>query len=485
LHKLGQKIFPPNADLSFSQPNIDFDADFLVDQSPLDLLVAGSLVDLEIASAINSLATLPGNKIIVDDIRSNLAPIYQQGFKAQAQERAIESGVSIFSSAGNEADAAVEVEFNGKAGDFVDFDPTVDGIQGLPVTYVQGESPFVVLQWDDPYQSVSPGSDLTADFDLVFIGSDSVIDNENPERNILTTPILAAGQEEGVLAGSSRDQLDAEGNITGRDPYEFYATPVTDPTGSGVSGQWHARLRAGDGENRTVRATFFNGDVPNLANDSTLSSTSRNANVVGAVDALTNSTADTSSSGFNTLLFDDDGNRLPQSEQIQVGPDFLAPAGFNTTFFGSDSAGDPDDLPNFPGTSAAAAASAAVNALLLEINPNLTPRDSTSILSSTADGRGVRDTAGAGLINAQSAVEETESRLDGRDPRESGTAFRERRRGNGRSNEQLRRLFGSLIRSLERRSNELAENGEFDADIALELRTLEQFVEDLEEFRET
>jgi hypothetical protein len=31
----------PNADLSFSQPNIDFDADFLVDQSPLDLLVAG------------------------------------------------------------------------------------------------------------------------------------------------------------------------------------------------------------------------------------------------------------------------------------------------------------------------------------------------------------------------------------------------------------------------------------------------------------
>lgn len=71
--------------------------------------------------------------------------------------------------------------------------------------------------------------------------------------------------------------------------------------------------------------------------------------------------------------------------EIRKKPGIVGPDGVNTTFFGFEEIPeDPDNFPNFFGTSAAAPHAAAVAALMLELNPNLSPFDIYDILQSTA-----------------------------------------------------------------------------------------------------
>ncbi|MGH8250152.1 MAG: S8 family serine peptidase [Steroidobacteraceae bacterium] len=71
------------------------------------------------------------------------------------------------------------------------------------------------------------------------------------------------------------------------------------------------------------------------------------------------------SPGPSTIYFDKNNKRLKQP-QIRRKPDLAAMDGANNTFFGGDSAVDPDAFPNFFGTSAAAPHAAAVAALVLD-----------------------------------------------------------------------------------------------------------------------
>lgn len=71
------------------------------------------------------------------------------------------------------------------------------------------------------------------------------------------------------------------------------------------------------------------------------------------------------SPGPSTIYFDTD-NRRYRSPQIRQKPDLAAMDGANNTFFGDDSTVDPDTLPNFFGTSAAAPHAAAIAALVLD-----------------------------------------------------------------------------------------------------------------------
>jgi hypothetical protein len=73
----------------------------------------------------------------------------------------------------------------------------------------------------------------------------------------------------------------------------------------------------------------------------------------------------TSVGGDLPILFDPDGNRLPQPD-IRRAPQIAATDGGNTTFFTRDSALDRDKQPNFFGTSAAAPHAAAIAALALQ-----------------------------------------------------------------------------------------------------------------------
>jgi hypothetical protein len=71
------------------------------------------------------------------------------------------------------------------------------------------------------------------------------------------------------------------------------------------------------------------------------------------------------SPGPSTIYFDTHNKRL-QHPEIRQKPDMAAMDGANTTFFVSDSSADPDEFPNFFGTSAAAPHAAAVAALALD-----------------------------------------------------------------------------------------------------------------------
>ena len=90
----------------------------------------------------------------------------------------------------------------------------------------------------------------------------------------------------------------------------------------------------------------------------------------------------TSTGGDLPILFDSNGNRLPQPDVRRV-PQIAAADGGNTTFFVTDSILDADTLPNFFGTSAAAPHAAGIAALVLQARGgpgSITPEAMRSLL---------------------------------------------------------------------------------------------------------
>ena len=124
-----------------------------------------------------------------------------------------------------------------------------------------------------------------------------------------------------------------------------------------------------------------------------------------------------SSWGGTPIFFERDENketiRLPEPERRHK---LFAPQEGNTTFFGYPSY-EYNFLPNFQGTSAAAPNTAAVAALMLQLNPSLMPSDIYEILAETAVSMSnpyyhpstfpddqFNYATGAGLIQAKDAV---------------------------------------------------------------------------------
>jgi hypothetical protein len=93
----------------------------------------------------------------------------------------------------------------------------------------------------------------------------------------------------------------------------------------------------------------------------------RGANAVAAYDPFRPLLPEdfTSVGGELPILFDSAGNRLAQPD-IRQKPDLASTDGGNTTFFTTDSQLDPDNQPNFFGTSAAAPHAAGIAALALQ-----------------------------------------------------------------------------------------------------------------------
>ncbi len=95
---------------------------------------------------------------------------------------------------------------------------------------------------------------------------------------------------------------------------------------------------------------------------------------------------DFTSPGFAPYPFDSSGNRLAEPV-FRLKPDIAAMDGANNTFFGADTARDPDTLPNFFGTSAAAPHAAAIAALVLDAKGgpgSVTPAQMRTILQRSA-----------------------------------------------------------------------------------------------------
>lgn len=356
-----------------------------------------------------------GSDIIVDDVIYFSEPMFADGIIAQAVNTVAADGTVYFSSAGNNGDESYEASYRGVRVDpdtitadaqftdnanstFHDFDPGA-GVD-LTQNYIlrSGEEFRISFQWDQPYASTSPNSPGSAsDYDIWLInartgevldsstsnstGADpvEVLSYEHTGGNLLEVAVvIEKWNDQGPDAGLIKFVHFGEGELT-EDNGEN-----SNPTSFG-----HA---IAEGSIAVGAAAYFN--TPEFGIDP------------AAVNGF-------SSLGGVPILFDQNGNRLA-SPEFREQPAFVAPDGGNTTFFGSDSSADADSFPNFFGTSAAAPHAAAVAALMLEANPDLTPEQIRQILEDTALDMDDPNTpgfdtgydlaTGYGFIDAQAAV---------------------------------------------------------------------------------
>lgn len=359
----------------------------------------------DFAQGIIELATRARADVIVDDVIYFAEPMFQDGIIAQAVEAVKRRGVAYFSAAGNAGRNSWET---GEAG-FVasgvpgafgigvrhDFDPgpAIDDLQSVVIG--TGLTIFA-FQWDQPFYSVSgaPGSASDMDIGLYFGGfftgfggfsnnldGDPVevfgVMNSGPPLLMEIGLDLFAGPAphmmKYVIFAPRVDQI-------GDDPPSFVLEHQT------YSGTNYGHSNAAGAA--AVGAAFWEN-------------TPRYGEFPPVVENF-------SAAGGTPILFDRKGRRI--SPKIRAKPNFVAPDGGETTFFGGrDPSGmiDPNSN-NFFGTSAAAPHAAAVAALMLDANRRLRPEQLFEILEKTAidmDDPGFDFTTGFGLVNALDAVE--------------------------------------------------------------------------------
>jgi len=354
------------------------------------------------ANAILDLAFTHNADIIIDDMKSLSANMYQEDAISQAISKVNKAGVTYITAAGNSGRNAYESKYNEyinnvfglNAHDF-DTGPNIDIYQRLNLP--EGERFSLTLQWDSPAYSISGGSGAQTDLDIFIF---------NQEHNK-------------VLASSTF------GNI-GRDPVE--TLDFINPVGSGQHQFDLMITKAAGVAPQSFKYIILNSEDGIIQEYQTHTggifghANSESAITVGASNYLETPAFGVippllqyySSAGSQTIKLDINGNLIePRTPQK---PDIVAPDNVNTTFFGTEDH-DKDGYPNISGTSAAAPHVAGVVALLLEANPSLQPIDIKNILQQTAVdilqrnntdktsiGSGYDLDSGFGLINAEAAI---------------------------------------------------------------------------------
>jgi hypothetical protein len=314
-----------------------------------------------------------GCNIIVDDVSYFGEPFFQDGIIAQAVDEAVKKHkVAYYSSAGNAANQSYESKFRTTGdtlllvnpylgqvyGDYImhDFDPGpgVDYFQ--KISFPPGYSLKYALQWDEPFASAdenSPGSSSDLDVFFALEEDPQAIYMESASNNIHGDPFeylgivnngtdtlyayIAIGKWIGAEGDNPNPQLIKAINF-GESLFDEYDTQS--PTCMGHSNAKYAH---------SIGATYW-------------WRTPEYAPVYGYDTAILNSY---SSLGGIPILMKPNGKPY-RHPKIRRNPDFVAPDGGNTTFFGQ-LLNDGDNFPNFFGTSASAPHAAAVHALLNEI----------------------------------------------------------------------------------------------------------------------
>ena len=338
--------------------------------------------------------------IIIDDVIYTEEPFFQDGVVAQAAERAVESGVPYFASAGNYGDSSYEAEFRPVQSSeqsikglenytFHDFNPDAEIDIFQDFTLDPGASISLSSQWGEPFASAG-GKGANSDLDVFVLDADN--------------NIVAFG---------------AESNV-GSDAVEIvdFTNPTEQP-GEYKLAIGQNTIAGGSPPNRIkyIDFAFGTAEAEYATQGSTIFS-HRNVSGVETVGASSYQTPEEleffSSVGTIPILFDSEGNRLPEPEYRQK-PDLIAPDGINTTFFTQVDV-EEDGSPNFFGTSAASPHAAGVAALLLEANPEATPEEIYQALEQTAldleypaasdsSDVGYDEGTGFGLIQANLALE--------------------------------------------------------------------------------
>ncbi len=327
-----------------------------------------------------------GCQVIVDDVAYLTEPFFQDGILSQKINEVSQfQGVLYFSSAGNQGVAAYERVSPAFSVDPLsaevahDFIPSsgVDHYQGFQLS--PGQRILMVMQWDDPLYT-SNGVDT--DLDLF----------------LLSHPASAGN----VLAFASND------NLVNQFPMEILNYENT----SGSTQTVHLLITrpAGVTPSRFKYVNFGeHAPTEHQTNSPTMNphAGAQEAIAVAAAPFWSRNTPEPfSSRGPSTLLFDPFGVALA-SPLVLPKPNLTAPDGCNNTFFGADSPADPDNFPNFFGTSAAAPQAAAVAALVWEAFPSESRNDIyLRLINTTQDIHtfGFDAFTGHGLIDAYRAI---------------------------------------------------------------------------------
>ncbi len=344
-----------------------------------------------------------GASIIVDNISYFTEPFYQDGVIAQEMSKPANADVSFFSAAGNAGRVSYESNFeDGGDGVFNSIShgfngpgPGADKLQEIMIP--AGETVRIILQWNEPAASAGPVGSST-DLDLYLWNADgSAVLAPAESYNIGNDPIEIITFQNDLAGGPTKFHLSVEHYIPfpGGLPEKFKYIIVSE------NKQNSAQIIE---YNTTPRGTLVGH---------------ANATGVFAIGAAYHGNATPvaqsySSAGGVDILFDGPtGTALPAPE-ARGNPDFMAPDGVNTTFFGVPDTDTPTDgYPNFYGTSAAAAHAAGVAALyrdLVAANGTETYSNATMLsrmqTSATDMGvNGVDDDTGYGLINAKALLD--------------------------------------------------------------------------------
>ncbi len=386
------------------------------------------------AEGITDLCTAAGSTVVVDDVIYFAEPMYQDGIIAQAAADCVARGVPYFSSAGNQANRGYRQVFKDlKATDDRTATPTGNDLHDwgggdgfLDMTLPPGSTVRVVLQWNQPFASVSPGNGAQVDLDLYITSSPTVAG--------LQSPIARSISQQGKTGSPRGDAVEiASASNFGSSPTTVYiAIEHFDGNQDFIPQDSTTPLE--------FRLVFFESNFRGTAIQGISNGTSSfggptmygHSVAPGVVSVAAvpwfdtpvfrpgfapTSAADpedfSSRGGAISVQFNRSGAFAPRTSQE---PDIAAVDGNNTTFFGTTLnlggyEGEPDSFPNFFGTSAAAANAAAVAALMREYHGALSPAEILAAMVDTAiDIVGARasvgrdDVTGAGLIDANAAI---------------------------------------------------------------------------------
>ncbi len=348
--------------------------------------------EADFAQGILDLAAA-GSTIIVDDVFYYAEPMFQDGVIAQAVDTVDAAGIPYFSSAGNNGREAYEAAFVGSSlpgpigGELHDFDPGAGVDTRLEIQ--QSANTTYIMQWQDPFFSVSGAPGAGTNLGICFYSPVGAV-----APFFCTTDTNVGG-----------DPIDGAA-IDGVGTLEISIEQVAGPAPNPVKVVAWGSISFNDAYAGTNASTVLGHSNAAGAN-AVGASAYFNTPAFGQTPPLLNSF---SSAGNTPILFDTAGNPI---SVVRQKPEFTAPDGGNNTFFGSDY--EPDGLPNFFGTSAAAPHAAAVAALMREVDPLLTTDQITTTLQNTAidilnrssgelDGAGYDNDSGSGLIDARAAV---------------------------------------------------------------------------------
>ena len=354
------------------------------------------------AAAVTALANA-GCSVIANDITFPAGPFYQvTGGLDAAVTAAVANGVNFFTSGGNFGQAFLERKFSprpttlpdGTAADAEVFD---DGRSSERITVPANAASRIDLQWSAPYEGDGSGAPqaltLTvygADGTPVASTSGSATGTQAVEDGVETTdlffdlPTAAVATDYRVAVSLNGEQVS---------PARFkLILSLTGGTGTGAGGTIDDPAAGkGSGDERGVQL------IPGV--NSVGASHFANSAAFGGTPSYNEYF---SNQGPGALLYDANGNPLtPPRSAGKI--DFTAPDG---VFVPDPTESNPNASPTaFYGTSAAAPNAAAVAALMLQANPNLTTAQVTALLEQSAIDQGLPAIQqGAGLIQADRAV---------------------------------------------------------------------------------